>query len=74
MADHINLTSKTRLKTNPITVNSMCLLRDRKSVKIFIVHSKGVHIYDINNQTFEDIKMGEISGIGSCLTRSKPIE
>jgi len=30
----------------------MCLLRDRKVVKMFIGHEKGVHIYDCSSQKF----------------------
>jgi hypothetical protein len=46
MSDTINLTSKVKLKTNPIRSNSMCLLRDRKVTKVFIANEKGISIYD----------------------------
>ena len=50
MSDNINLTSKTRLKTNKIHPNSMCTLRDRKVTKMFIAHERGIHIYDCHQQ------------------------
>lgn len=58
MAEEINLTSKTRLKTNTIYPNSMCMLREKKSSKLFIGQAKGIHIYDTSSQKFEDIKLG----------------
>lgn len=71
MSENINLTSKIRLKTNPISYNSMSLIRDKKSSKLFIAHTKGIHIYDSFSQTFEDVKMAEEnSGVLTCLTLS----
>jgi hypothetical protein len=55
MADSISLTAKSRLKTNRIHANSMTIVRDRKTIKIFIAHSKGVHIYDAQSHKFEDV-------------------
>lgn len=51
MTESINLTSKVKLKTNPIHSNSMCLLKEKKG-KLFIAQSKGIHLYDINSQKF----------------------
>lgn len=62
------------MKTNPISANSMCLLPDKKSTKIFVAHAKGVHIYDNISQKIDDVKISETSGTASCLTQSKKMK
>ena len=48
--DSVNLSSNIKIKTNRIHKNSICLLRDKKVLKMFIAHDKGVHIYDCNSK------------------------
>jgi hypothetical protein len=49
----------------------MTVFKDKKETKIFIAQAKGIHIYDVYNQSFSDVKLAETgSGIASCLTQS----
>ena len=49
----------------------MAVFKDKKETKIFIAQAKGIHIYDVYNQSFSDVKLAETgSGIASCLTQS----
>lgn len=68
--DSLSLQGQTLLKTHPISSHAIGFLRDRKKEIVVIAQSKGIHMYNLATQKFEEeIKMSTGGSI-SCLTIS----